>query len=202
MTVTSCLTFALWDCSHHLWLTLLDCAREHFHSYCDIVHRSFWISYSTFKLPSWFICYYLDQIYTSLCTQGVLRVRKRVTLMGVTVTAIFGICWTPDIIAHLIKHFTSVSVSEAAFAVIHTLILFSSAVNPFMYALVNKTFREKLTGMLCCSCICSTGTTRNRDCQQNVTSTAGTSSPEWSKNLKHFFFSEVDLGFFSGGVRH
>ena len=71
--------------------------------------------------------------------------------MGVTVAAIFGICWAPDIIAHLIKHFTSLSVSEAALIVIHTLVLFSCAVNPFMYALVNKTFREKLKGMLGCS---------------------------------------------------
>ena len=124
------------------------------------------------------MCYYLNRIYTSLYTQGVVRVRKRVTLMGVTVTAIFGMCWTPDIVAHLIDNFTSVSIGKPAYPVLHTLMLFSSAVNPFMYALVNKTFREKLKGMICCSCIFSTGITQNRDCQQNATSMEGTSSLE------------------------
>ena len=78
--------------------------------------------------------------------------------MGITVTAIFGICWAPDVIAHNLDFFTSVSINELAYVVIHILILFSSAVNPFVYALVNKTFREKLKGMISCSC---TGSTRN-----------------------------------------
>ena len=105
-----------------------------------------------------------------------MRVRKRVTLMGVTVTAIFGICWAPDVIAHNLDINTSLSISEDAYAVIHTLVLFSSAVNPFVYALVNKTFQEKLKGMLCCSCTGSTGSTRNRVCQQNLNSTVETST--------------------------
>ena len=94
---------------------------------------------------------YLNRIYVSPYTQGVLRVRKRVTLMGITVTAIFGICWAPDIIAHNLDLFTSVTISELAYVVIHMLLLFNSAVNPFVYALVNKNVREKLKGMICCS---------------------------------------------------
>ena len=78
--------------------------------------------------------------------------------MGITVTAIFGIFWVPDVVAHNLDLFTSVSISELAYAVFHTLILFSSAVNPFVYALVNKNFREKLKGMICCSC---SGSTQN-----------------------------------------
>ena len=110
--------------------------------------------------------YYLNRIYVSLCTQSVLRVRKRVTLMGVTVTAIFVICWAPEVIAHNLDSYTSLSVSKLAYAVIHMLILFSSAVNPFVYALVNKTFREKLKGMICCSCTSSTGSKGNQVCQR------------------------------------
>ena len=75
-----------------------------------------------------------------------MRVRK---LMGVTVTAIFGICWAPDVFAHNLDYYTSVSISELSYVVIHMLILFSSAVNPFVYALVNKTFRQKLKGTIC-----------------------------------------------------
>ena len=91
------------------------------------------------------LCYYLIPY-----TQGVLRVRKRVTLMGITVTAIFGICWAPDVIVHNLDLFTSLSISELAYAVFHTLLLFNSAANPFVYSLVNKNFREKLKGMIYC----------------------------------------------------
>ena len=87
--------------------------------------------------------------------------------MGVAVAAIFGICWAPDVIAHNLESFTTLNVSEDAYAVIHTLILFSSAVNPFVYALVNTTFREKLKGMLCCTFTRSMGSTRDRVCQQD-----------------------------------
>ena len=83
--------------------------------------------------------------------------------MGVTVTTIFGICLAPDVIAHNLDFFTSVDISKLAYDVIYLLILLNSAVNPFVYALVNKNFREKLRGMICCSC---TGSTRNRVCQQ------------------------------------
>ncbi|XP_020608174.1 neuropeptide Y receptor type 2-like [Orbicella faveolata] len=106
--------------------------------------------------------------------RGVLRVRKRVTLMGVTVTAIFGICWMPDVIVHNLGSNASLSISEDVYAVTHTVILFSSAVNPFVYALVNKNFREKLKGMICCSCTSSTGSTRTRGFPTKLTSTAGT----------------------------
>ena len=131
-----------------------------------------WVIYPVFR--PLFSNYFADSFVTiligfvslslSLYAQGVLRVRKRVTLMGVTVAAVFGICWAPDVIAHKLDVNTSLSISETAYAVIHTLILFSSAVNPFLYALVNKTFREKLVGMICCSCTSSTGSTRNRVC--------------------------------------
>ena len=102
--------------------------------------------------------------------------RKRVTLMGVAVTAIFGLCWAPDVFAHNLDDFTSLSVSELAYAVIQLLVLFSSAVNPFVYALVNKTFQEKLKGMIWCSCTSTMGSRRMRVSPPNVTSTSGTSS--------------------------
>ena len=85
----------------------------------------------------------------SLYSQGVMKVRKRVTLMIVTVTAIFGICYLTDTIAHVVENDTSYTVDKVVFAFIHTMILFNSAVNPFVYALINTNFREKIKGMLC-----------------------------------------------------
>ena len=87
-----------------------------------------------------------------------MKVRKRVTLMVVTITAIFGICWLTDVIAHVVDYHTY-SITHEVFTVIHTMILFNSAVNPFVYALLNQNFREKIKGMICCTC----STTAARD---------------------------------------
>ena len=140
--------------------------------HCETV-RDIYPVWRTF-LDNSFVTIYIG--FVSLYTQGVLRVRKRVTLMGVTVTAIFAICWAPDIIAHNLDYFTSLRISELAYAVIHMLLLFSSAINPFVYALVNKNFREKLKGMICCSCTSSAGSTQNGACQKRTTSTSVTTS--------------------------
>ncbi|KAL9975313.1 hypothetical protein ACROYT_G012466 [Oculina patagonica] len=83
--------------------------------------------------------------------RGVIRVRKRVTLMVVTVTAIFGICWLTDEIVHLVDAFLSYSIDKDVYTVTHTMILFSSAANPFVYSLTNKNFREKIKGIICCA---------------------------------------------------
>ena len=86
-----------------------------------------------------------------LCTQGVLKVRKRVTLMVMTVSTIFVICWGTDIILHILEIFTSHKLSPLAIPIAHTMVMFNSAVNPFAYALISQKFREKMKGMICCS---------------------------------------------------
>ena len=95
--------------------------------------------------------------FVSSYTQGVIKVRKRVTLMVVTVTVMFGVCWVSDIIAHSVDYYTSLSTSKETYSVVHTLMLINTAVNPFVYALINKIFREKIKEMIWCSCTISTG---------------------------------------------
>lgn len=80
-----------------------------------------------------------------------MRVRKRVTLMVVSVTALFGICWLSDIIAHAVDAVLSHSIEKDVYTVTHTMVLFSSAANPFVYALINQTFRQKVKRMVCCA---------------------------------------------------
>ena len=84
------------------------------------------------------------------CTQGVLRLRKRVTLTAVTITAILVISWGADGILHLIQEYAgTVKMSPFTTPIAHTIMIFNSAVNPFAYALLNQRFRKKMKQMVC-----------------------------------------------------
>jgi len=92
----------------------------------------------------------LDQILF-LHPQGVMKVRKRVTLMVVAVTAIFGVCWGTGQLVYVLLYFISDDIGAVLLAISDVMILFNSAVNPFVYALLNHQFREKIKRMICCS---------------------------------------------------
>ena len=83
-----------------------------------------------------------------------MRVRKRVTLMVVTVSAIFGICWGTSSVAYTLRAFEPSSVGPVSIAIANTMVLFNAAVNPFVYALLNYQFREKMKRLICCNRFC------------------------------------------------
>ena len=87
-------------------------------------------------------------VFCFFFSQGVLKVRKRVTLMVISVSVIFGITWLPDSILHIVQQTTSIELSPFIFPILHTMIMFNSAVNPFVYALINERFKEKIKSML------------------------------------------------------
>ncbi|CAH3174308.1 unnamed protein product [Porites evermanni] len=68
----------------------------------------------------------------TLRQKGVLRLRKRVTLMVISVSFIFGICWLPESTLYVLEFFSSYSPSDKISAVATMLIMFNSAVNPFV----------------------------------------------------------------------
>ncbi|XP_068696295.1 neuropeptide FF receptor 1-like [Montipora capricornis] len=98
-----------------------------------------------------------DQEERPFQQQTVLKVRKRVTLMVLTVTTLFEISWISDTVIHLLRDFELYTISDVANPVTHTTIAFNSAVNPFAYALINQRFREKMKGILCNSSCQSEG---------------------------------------------
>ena len=80
-----------------------------------------------------------------------MKVRKRVTLMIVIVTAIFGICWGTNQVVYLLRNVASNNIQLVTIATVNTMVMFNSAVNPFVYALMNQQFREKIKRMILCS---------------------------------------------------
>ena len=83
--------------------------------------------------------------------QGVLKLRKRVTLTVVIISAIFGVSWGTHSILHVLNDIGSYELSPVAIPISHVMIMFNSAVNPFAYALINQRFRSKMKEMFCCS---------------------------------------------------
>ena len=83
-----------------------------------------------------------------------MKVRKRVSLMVVTVSAIFGICWGTSSVAYTLWAFDPSSVGPVPIAIANTMVLFNAAINPFVYALLNQQFREKMKGIMCCANCC------------------------------------------------
>ena len=85
--------------------------------------------------------------------------------MVVTVSAIFGISWGTSSVVYVLKHFTSHNIGNGA--ITNTMALFNSAVNPFVYALLNQQFREKIKEMMCCA-FCSTSGIRATRKTENI----------------------------------
>lgn len=91
------------------------------------------------------------KLILSVYFQGVLKIRKRVTLTAVTVSIIFSICWMTDAVIFLLSyHSTTSSPSDVTWAIAAVMILFNSAINPFVYALINERFREKIKRLIGC----------------------------------------------------
>ncbi|XP_022806947.1 pyroglutamylated RFamide peptide receptor-like [Stylophora pistillata] len=80
--------------------------------------------------------------------KGVLKVRKRVTLSVITVSAIFGACEITGSLIYLLSHFDIFRFGSVPYIVSDTLIMFNSVVNPYIYARLNERFRQKLR-LLC-----------------------------------------------------
>ena len=72
--------------------------------------------------------------------------------MAITVSVIFGVCWVTDSISYALTFYIPThALGDLPYVITSTMIMFNSAVNPIVYALVNQRFREKIKGMMCCT---------------------------------------------------
>ena len=87
--------------------------------------------------------------------------RKRVTLSVITVSVIFGVCWITGLLIYILSYLDIYMFGPFSYAVADTLFMFNSAVNPFVYSLLNERFREKIKGTLCPSFPCKVHSSNN-----------------------------------------
>lgn len=83
--------------------------------------------------------------------RSVLKVRKRCTLMVITVSVIFAVCWGAESVEYVLRFLTNLKISFVYITTVDMMVLFNSAVNPFVYSLLNHQFRKKIKGVMPCT---------------------------------------------------
>ena len=71
--------------------------------------------------------------------------------MVITVSIIFGVTWLTDTFNWVLYYYKP-SFNQLTYAATSILILFNSAINPILYALINQRYKEKMKGILSCKC--------------------------------------------------
>ncbi|XP_078346092.1 allatostatin-A receptor-like [Oculina patagonica] len=83
--------------------------------------------------------------------RAALRYRKQVTITMITVSVMYAVSWVPNLIAYVIQFWGEEAVVGAWVDKSGTLLVtFNSCINPVLYSMQMKSFREHLRDMLLC----------------------------------------------------
>lgn len=80
-----------------------------------------------------------------------LRARKRVTKILMTLNVIYALCWFPNLLINVINYYVNIpSLLSIGYLVSEMLVLLNSSINPFVYTLQSKQFRQAIKNTVCC----------------------------------------------------
>lgn len=70
--------------------------------------------------------------------------------MVVIISVIFAICWSANQVPYTMFLYANYKPSVVEIGISNVMVLFNTAVNPFVYALFNQNFRRKMKAMVAC----------------------------------------------------
>ena len=84
--------------------------------------------------------------------RAVIKSRKRVTKMVLTVTVVCAVCWLPNLIAYVLDFYGLNSQGDIVHTTTVVLVTLNSAVNPIIYCFQSKQFRRCVKALLLSPC--------------------------------------------------
>ena len=73
-----------------------------------------------------------------------MKARKRFALMVVIISVIFAICWSANQVPYTMFLYANYKPSVVEIGISNVMVLFNTAVKPFVYALFSQNFRRKM----------------------------------------------------------
>ena len=70
--------------------------------------------------------------------------------MVVIISVIFAICWSANQVPYTMFLYANYKPSVVEIGISNVMVLFNTAVNPFVYALFSQNFRRKMKAMVAC----------------------------------------------------
>jgi hypothetical protein len=78
----------------------------------------------------------------------VIKKRKKVTKILVTVSVLYTVCWLPEAFVYVIQAYDGSLVGSTVYPISVALLSINSAANPFIYCLHSSRFREHLKNLI------------------------------------------------------
>ena len=85
--------------------------------------------------------------------RAVIKSRKRVTKMVLTVTVVCAVCWLPNLIAYVLDFYGLNSQGDIVHTTTVVLVTLNSAVNPIIYCFQSRQFRRCVKVLLFSPCL-------------------------------------------------
>ena len=79
---------------------------------------------------------------------SIIKTRRRVTKMAITVTLVYFFCWMPTLIIYILDYYQVVTIGGVIHTITVLLMIVNSSVNPIVYGFQSSQFRRRIKEMI------------------------------------------------------